>query len=328
MGDKSVLVVGATGLVGAAAVCHFCALGQPVIAAYRRPAGAPSEAQELLVDLSDAQACARVFSSLWDVTHLVFTALYESPVLVSGRSDEAQININDQMFRNVLDPLTASGDALQHVTLLQGTKAYGVHVRTMSTPAREDRYELRSQPNFYWAQEAYLRARADNDTFRWTILRPTLIVGGGVGGAMNLAPAIGVFAALLKAEGMPFVFPVGGPRIAAAADVDLVAKAIAWSGEARSASTQVFNLTNGDVYVWEQLWPAFADFFGMSSGAPESRSVEEFCRSRTHLWDDLRRQHNLIAPELDAFVEPSLQYCDYQFRLGLPQPGPARLSRP
>ena len=325
MTDKKVLVVGATGLVGAAAVRHLCAQGQPVIAAARRQSALPDGAQALLVDLNDRVACEHAFSALTDVTHIVYAALYEAPELVSGWSDAAQIEVNDRMFRNVLDPFMANRGALRHVTLLQGTKAYGLHVRAMPTPAREDRDELRSQPNFYWAQEDHLRACAQDAAWTWTVLRPTLIVGGGVGGAMNLAPAIGVFAALLKAEGMPFAFPGGGPRIAAAADVDLVARAIAWSGETQSARNRTFNVTNGDVYVWAQLWPALADFFEMPSGEPEPRSVEAFCRPRAKLWDALRRQHELIAPALDAFVGPSLQYCDYQFRFGQPDPGPASL---
>jgi hypothetical protein len=44
------------------------------------------------------------------------------------------------------------------VTLLQGTKAYGVHVRPLSVPARENRSEMHEQPNFYWNQENHLRA--------------------------------------------------------------------------------------------------------------------------------------------------------------------------
>ena len=46
------------------------------------------------------------------------------------------------------------------MALLQGTKAYGVHVRPLTVPARENRSEMHEQPNFYWNQERYLRARA------------------------------------------------------------------------------------------------------------------------------------------------------------------------
>ena len=59
---------------------------------------------------------------------------------------------------------------LRHVTLLQGTKAYGVHVRPIAIPAREDRDEMREDglpltytggaPNLMEAVDADLLASA------------------------------------------------------------------------------------------------------------------------------------------------------------------------
>ena len=79
---------------------------------------------------------------------------------MEGWRNDQQIATNDRMLRNLLDPLTQVAPRLRHVTLLQGTKAYGVHVRALAVPAREDRSEMREQPNFYWAQEDYVRAAA------------------------------------------------------------------------------------------------------------------------------------------------------------------------
>ena len=64
------------------------------------------------------------------------------------------------------------------MALLQGTKAYGVHVRPLTVPARENRSEMHEQPNFYWNQER-LSARSckQGKAWRWSILRPVLIVG-------------------------------------------------------------------------------------------------------------------------------------------------------
>ena len=45
---------------------------------------------------------------------------------------------------------------LQHVSLLQGTKAYGAHVHPIPVPARE-RCAARRHANFYWLQEDLLR---------------------------------------------------------------------------------------------------------------------------------------------------------------------------
>src|SRR3712207_9594220 len=64
-----------------------------------------------------------------EVTHLVYTALYEKPGLVEGWRDPEQMRINRAMLRNLLGPLLARSGALRHVSLLQGTKAYGIHIQ-------------------------------------------------------------------------------------------------------------------------------------------------------------------------------------------------------
>lgn len=320
---KTALVVGATGLVGSAMIKHLRTTDTRIIAVSRKPLTDVDGVETVSADLLDKESCQAIFSKMGHVTHLVYTALYEAPSLVSGWSDEEQIKINDQMFKNVLDPLIVADGNLQHVSLLQGTKAYGVHVRAIPVPAREDRDELRSQPNFYWKQESHLREKAEDADWSWTILRPTLIVGGGVGGAMNAIPPMGVFAALLKEQGLPFSFPGGGPRIAAAVDVDLLARAIDWAGDADTAMNRTFNVTNGDVYVWENVWPAMAGELGMETGEPEPRSLHEYCRPLAGMWDSIRQKHDLLAPDLETFVGPSLQYCDYLLRYGQSDPGPS-----
>src|SRR5258708_30624473 len=41
------------------------------------------------------------------------------------------------MLRNVIEPLISGKSALKHVSILQGTKAYGVHLHPIAIPARE-----------------------------------------------------------------------------------------------------------------------------------------------------------------------------------------------
>lgn len=100
---------------------------------------------------------------------------------------------------------------------------------------------------------------------------------------MNIVPALDVFAALLKARGQALAFPGGAPRVSAAVDADLLARAIDWAGSTISAKNRVFNLTNGDLYTWEQLWPALADQLGMDPGTAMPRSVHKFCSPQQNL---------------------------------------------
>ena len=323
MPRKTVLIAGATGLVGYAASKHFAA--QPdaeVIALSRHTALFPGQTRHMMLDLTDAQQCQEAAESWRDVTHLVYGALFELPGLVAGWRDSVQIQTNDRMLRNLLEPLMVAAPGLRHVTLLQGTKAYGVHVRPMRVPAREGRSELREQPNFYWAQEDYLRAAQFRREWSWTILRPVLIVGEAIGGAMNLIPALGAHAALMQEQGAVLPYPGGGPRVGQAVDADLLARAIGWSGEADAARNDTFNVTNGDVFVWEHVWPAIAEAVGMQAGAPCPFALSGLLGVADGAWDRLRARHGLAAPGLRDFVGQSLEYADYQMRCGQAEPGP------
>lgn len=319
MGRKTVLVAGATGLVGYAALKHFIqAPDVDVIAlSRRRPPGFAGH--HLPLDLTDAAACAAASDTFRSVTHVVYAALFELPGLVEGWRNDHQIATNDLMLQNLLRPLIQAASDLQHVTLLQGTKAYGVHVRPLSVPAREGRSEMREQPNFYWTQEDYLRAAQSGRDWAFTILRPVLIVGEAIGGAMNLIPALGAHAAVMRERGPILPYPGGAERVSQAVDADLLARAIEWAGETPAARNETFNVTNGDVFTWPNVWPAIAEAVGMRAGPDEPFLLQSLGRAD---WDRVRQRYGLVSPALSDFVGLSLEYADYQMRYGHTEPGP------
>ena len=325
MARKTVLVAGASGLVGYAAIRRFLAEGADVIAVSRRRPEGIETARFVAADLTDKAGCARVFGAMKDVTHVVYAALHERPGLVSGWRDAEQIAINDRMLRNLMAPLSKSAPGLRHVSLLQGTKAYGVHARAIPNPAREGRDEARDVPNFYWAQEDYLRGLQQGQTWAWSVFRPVLIVGHSLGSAMNLIPAIGVYAAMMKRDGQALHYPAGAARVAQAVDSDLLARAMAWAGDSDKCRNQVFNVTNGDVFNWPAVWPAIAAAFDMPAGDWRPLSMVEAIAPRTADWDDIRRRYNLVSPGLPEFVGLSFQYADYSMGYGRKEPGEPRL---
>lgn len=123
----TVLVVGASGLIGTAVVDAFLEDGWDVVAvSRRRPETFSTRAfTHLPLDLKDTASCAEAFGRLEAITHVVYTAVYEKPGLIPGWSDPEQQSTNLLMLRNVLEPLTTAS-RLKHLTLLQGTKAYGM----------------------------------------------------------------------------------------------------------------------------------------------------------------------------------------------------------
>jgi len=148
---------------------------------------------------------------------VVYAAVFEKPGLIAGWTDPEQMAVNDRMLRNVIRALEVAGAPLEHVSILQGTKAYGVHVTTMRIPAKERQPRV-EHPNFYWLQEDFITEAAAERGFTYTIWRPQFIFGGPIGVVMNLVPVIGAYAAIRDHRGEPFSFPGGASFVAEAAD--------------------------------------------------------------------------------------------------------------
>ena len=63
----------------------------------------PTSARFLAVDLTDRAACERELGTLDDLTHVVYTALYEQPRLGAGWIDAEHERINLEMLRNLVE---------------------------------------------------------------------------------------------------------------------------------------------------------------------------------------------------------------------------------
>ncbi|WP_439817565.1 NAD-dependent epimerase/dehydratase family protein [Zavarzinia sp. CC-PAN008] len=312
MSRKTVLIAGASGLVGYAAMKHFAQMPDcSVIAVSRRAPDETYGARFIAADLTDEAACAALFSTMPEVTHVVFASLFEKPGLAAGWLEADQIETNGRMLRNLFEPLARVARGLRHVTLLQGTKAYGAHVRQIDVPARPNRSEAKDVPNFYWVQEDYLREKQKALGFRLAIFRPQIIFGFSWGSAMNLIPAIGAYAALRREAGLDLAFPGGNPMILEAVDADLLARAIAWATDHQPHEIDTYNVTNGDVFVWHNLWPAIADALGMKVGQPERQALGPAVAQNSAAWDRIRTRFSLVAPPLAPFVGESMHYADF-----------------
>lgn len=316
MGKHKALIVGATGLVGRAALDHLRTLADwDVVGLSRRTPDCAGDIRWVQADVTDTAACAAALSPLTDITHLVYTALYEEPSLVSGWTGQKQIDTNMAMLRNLLDPLERSSPGLRHITLLQGTKAYGVHHGKMKIPAKESDPRFIA-PNFYYDQEDYLRARLKPGGWSFTVLRPQMVCGFSVGSAMNGVVALGVYAAVSRELGLPLRFPGTEGWVQQATDVRLLARAIAWAGTTPSCANEIFNILNGDDYSWPYLWPRIAKVFGMEPGPAQPCSLSVTMPGHAHVWDRIVAQHGLKPYRYDQLV-PSWQYADFAFRHGL-----------
>ncbi len=314
---NTVLVVGATGVAGEAALHHFAAAPDwhAIGLSRRQPEAAPEGSfQHLGVDLSDPQACAEAADSLCAVTHVIFAAVAEKPGLVEGWRDPAQMQLNLALLSNLLNPLCERATGLRHVALLQGAKAYGAHVgHTPPLPAREDAPRDRHE-NFYWLQEDFVREKAAKFGFHWTIFRPQVIIGAATGAAMNPLLPLAAYAAIRKEEGRPFSYPGGAIQIAELVDAGLLAEAFEWAAQVDTAKNQVFNFTNGDVFAWRDAWPALADALEIDNGPEQRLRLATYLVERAEIWDSIVRKHQLRRLSLQQFLGQSHHYGDILIR--------------
>jgi nucleoside-diphosphate-sugar epimerase len=310
MVDKTLLVVGATGLLGRAALVHFKDLaGWRVLGMSRRSPDVDG-VTHLPADLMDPPSVERHREVLATVTHVLYVALFEMENLIDGWRHREQMDTNIAMFRNLLDPLEGTATNLAHVAILQGTKAYGIHVEPMRAPARE-RWPRHDHENFYWLQEDHLKARQVGKAWTYSIWRPQAVFGHAIGSPMNLLGAIAVYASICKEKGEPCRYPGGIPVVTEATDARLLAQAMEWSADnPAAAANQTFNITNGEVLIWPNLWPVVCDFFGVEEGEPEPQLLAETMRAMEPLWAEMVGKHDLASYTLEQLIGGSWQFLD------------------
>jgi len=327
MAAGTVLIAGASGVVGQAAVEAFAAAGWDVIAVSRRaPDVAPSPRwRHLKLDLLDADACSAAVHAMSGLTHVVYAALYEKPGLVAGWRDDDQMATNLAMLRNLLGPLREHA-SLRHVSLLQGTKAYGAHLKPFPVPARES-WPRHPHANFYWLQEDFVRGELAPGGVGFTIFRPQIVFGDAIGAAMNVAPVLAAYAAICRHERRPFAYPGGPDYLLEAADARLIGRALVWSASASSARNETFNITNGDVFAWRNVWPAIAAAFGMQQGADAPLKLAEWLPQKADVWDAIVQRFDLRRVSLAELLGQSHIYADFVMATGAArEPRPVLVS--
>lgn len=336
-----VLVAGASGLIGRAALEVFAASPDWEVTGLSRRAPGLAGTPHLSVDLLDREACRRTLGAPRaqpPFSHLVYCALQERPGLVGGWRDRELMETNRRMLENLLDALetgNAPGGAgssagsgtsgvLEHVSLLQGAKAYGAHLHPIRVPGRE-REARDDHESFYWLQEDLLRSRAARGGFHFTIWRPPVVFGHALGSPMNPLAAVAAFASLMKAEGEPLRWPGGRTAPQDGVDARLLARALLWATRSPAARDEIFNVSNGDVFLWENLWPAVARAMDMELGEPEPRRLAEFLPDRVDRWAALVEAERLQAPDLLEWVDDSGLYADLLLNTGRDEPPPPSL---
>jgi hypothetical protein len=173
------------------------------------------------------------------------------------------------MLQNFLDALAINGVQLKRVLLTTGAKQYGVHLGPVKCPMLETDPWIEGKgrpPNFYYTQQRILYAAAKKSNFEWVVTYPNDVIGVARGNFMNLSTAVALYAAVSKELGGELEFP-GSENFYSRFDCFTSSRLHAvfclWAIKEQNCANQAFNVVNGDVESWVNLWPKVAKKFGL-----------------------------------------------------------------
>jgi hypothetical protein len=135
---------------------------------------------------------------------------------------------------------------------------------------------------------------------------------------LNVLPAIGAYAAIRREKGEPFSFTGGPSFVWEAADADLVADVIFWAAQSPQAADDAFNITNGDVFEWRNVWPALARTLGVEAGPDTPMSLTAYLEENVGVWDKIVAKYCLRSRRLRDLVGHGDQHADFAFAYGPP----------
>lgn len=287
---KVALVVGAGGVIGRNLIDYLVTLPEwDIIGLSRRGGKSHERVRHISVDLLDEEDTRKKLSGLSEVTHIFYAAFQDRPTWAE------LVPPNLAMLVNVVHEIEPIAYNLQHVSLMQGYKVYGAHLGPFKTPAREtDAHHM--PPEFNVDQQNFLENQQQGKSWTWSAIRPSVVCGFALGNPMNLAMVIAIYASISKELGLPLRFP-GKPgayhSLLEMTDAGLLAKATVWAATESRCANQAFNITNGDLFRWNELWPKIAAYFNLELAPPLPMSLDDVMSDKEPLWNTLVDKYQL-----------------------------------
>ncbi len=293
--NRVALVAGAGGHVGSQLVETLAASpGWDVVALARRAPAAPARAASIGVDLLRDDIAAALATAPVP-THIFYCV--RAPHNESGKEDVVN---NLAMLQRLVEAAEAVSPHLAHVHIVEGGKWYGAHLGAYKTPARED--DPRHQgPNFYHSQEDWLRERQRGKSWTWSASRPSFVCAVTPGRGRNLVSLLGAYAAIRRQQGLPLDFPGSAASFASLTEVTeagLLARAMIFMATTPAAANQAFNVTNGDAFRWQNVWPLLAARFQMSIGDARRVDLVAWAKDKEPIWAEVIRARGLASTPL------------------------------
>lgn len=220
---------------------------------------------------------------------------------------------NVHMFDYVLTALEEQSDALEFVGLVTGGKAYGMHLGPIIYEGWQDIVTedapVAPGPTYYQMQEARVIEGAQQHGYAYTVTRPPYMLGYAQSSGYNILTGLGVYAALLKYDNKPLIFP--GDTAAAQAmyewcDIDLHGDVLLWAASEPRARNQILNVSHGDPCPIGSLWEGIAAALDMEAEFyDEGFAINGYLNSAKHNWAQVVAKYNLQPTNYDQLSSGS-----------------------
>jgi hypothetical protein len=114
--------------------------------------------------------------------------------------------------------------------------------------------------------------------------------------------------------GLPLRFP--GPEavyrsLYQTTSADLLARAVIWAAETANARNELFNVTNGDTFRWQHMWPRIAKMLGMEIADPVPFTLTTYMADKESVWDAIVKKEKLQPLRYEEVV--SWGFGDFVF---------------
>jgi len=285
------LIVGANGIVGRNMAKYLQSRDnwdEVIITSYREP-DFDTTAVFVRMDLTDPAAVENNAADLADVSHVFYAAYMEKKTL----AEQTATNIG--LLQNLVLGLEKIAPGFKHLTFIQGGKAYGAHLGKYKTPALETD-SRHFPPNFYYSQQDFLTTQSAGKGWSWTAVRPDIMVGFAVGNPMNMANLIAVYATLCRELNVPFRFPGSDKAyqvLVNITDSEILAKGMEYAALHEECYGQIYNITNGDIFRWEQIWTKMADYFHVGMDSPITFPLADYMVDKEEAWAAIVKKYGL-----------------------------------
>ncbi|KAK3064810.1 hypothetical protein LTS18_003709 [Coniosporium uncinatum] len=147
-----------------------------------------------------------------------------------------------------------------------------------------------------------------DSNIRWTITRPCCIWGDALGKPQTLP----LFAIICKYLGKELPYPVvDRDALTCHVDGDMLGRVFVWAAESPNAHGQSYNVDNGDVCNFRNLWASLSDFYNIPLAEKDEHfTLAQFFRDHESTWAEIVEKCRLREYTLDQLLGRSAHSVD------------------